>query len=228
MSSASGIQMRHCCEESAADRAALDADSARWLDALCGAGRDEAVRELHELLLRVARRQVSRSRGHLRYAGATDLAELAEHAADDATVAVLDRLASYAGRARFTTWAYKFAIVQTAVAMRRAAWLGREIPVEPTAWPLTPDNESGPEGYADAAALAAALRTAIAEQLTPHQRLVLVSLAVNDVPVDVLAQRLGTTRGALYKTLHDARGRLRAALTAAGFDVDAQAGRSRG
>jgi RNA polymerase sigma-70 factor (ECF subfamily) len=48
---------------------------------------------------------------------------------------------------------------------------------------------------------------------------VLVSLAVNDVPIDVLAQRLGTTRGALYKTLHDARVRLRVALADAGLAV---------
>ncbi len=83
------------------------------------------------------------------------------------------------------------------------------------------------EHAADAAALAAALRAAVAEQLTAHQRLVLVSLAVNDVPVDVLAERLGTSRGALYKTLHDARSRLRAALAAAEFDVDVQSARSR-
>jgi RNA polymerase sigma-70 factor (ECF subfamily) len=36
------------------------------------------------------------------------------------------------------------------------------------------------------------------------------------VPIDVLAERLGTTRGALYKTAHDARRRLRACLEAEG------------
>jgi RNA polymerase sigma-70 factor (ECF subfamily) len=38
------------------------------------------------------------------------------------------------------------------------------------------------------------------------------------VPVDVLAERLCTTRGAPYKTLHDARVKLRSELTRIGLD----------
>ncbi len=57
------------------------------------------------------------------------------------------------------------------------------------------------------------------EALTPHQRRVLLAVVLDDVPIDVLAERLGTTRGALYKTIHDARARLRAALAQGGFDV---------
>jgi RNA polymerase sigma-70 factor, ECF subfamily len=56
------------------------------------------------------------------------------------------------------------------------------------------------------------LQTAIGEVLTSHQRRVLVALTLNGVPIDVLADRLDTTRGALYKTLHDARQNLRAYL----------------
>jgi RNA polymerase sigma-70 factor (ECF subfamily) len=37
------------------------------------------------------------------------------------------------------------------------------------------------------------------------------------VPIDVLAERMDTSRGALYKTLHDARKKLRAELAAAGY-----------
>jgi RNA polymerase sigma-70 factor (ECF subfamily) len=49
---------------------------------------------------------------------------------------------------------------------------------------------------------------------------VLVALALNGVPIDVLAERLDTTRGALYKTLHDARKKLRAHLAKAGLSID--------
>ena len=42
-----------------------------------------------------------------------------------------------------------------------------------------------------------------------------VALALNGVPIDVLAERLQTTRGALYKTLHDSRKKLRAVLAGA-------------
>ncbi|HXG75933.1 MAG TPA: sigma factor-like helix-turn-helix DNA-binding protein, partial [Gaiellaceae bacterium] len=68
--------------------------------------------------------------------------------------------------------------------------------------------------------LLATLRRAIEEHLTPHQRQVLVALALNGVPIDVLAERLGTTRGALYKTLHDARRKLRRHLRESGLALD--------
>jgi RNA polymerase sigma-70 factor (ECF subfamily) len=61
------------------------------------------------------------------------------------------------------------------------------------------------------------LQEAISNELTPHQREVLVAIAVNGVPIDVLAERLNSTRGALYKTLHDARRKLRAHLHSEGL-----------
>ena len=72
-----------------------------------------------------------------------------------------------------------------------------------------------------------AVRDAIAEALTPQQRAVLVAIALNGVPIDVLAERLGTTRGALYKTLHDARRKLRARLGERGLLPDWLAGPER-
>jgi RNA polymerase sigma-70 factor (ECF subfamily) len=46
---------------------------------------------------------------------------------------------------------------------------------------------------------------------------VLLALTVDGVPIDVLAERLSTTRGALYKTLHDARRKLRRSLDEQGL-----------
>jgi RNA polymerase sigma-70 factor (ECF subfamily) len=79
-----------------------------------------------------------------------------------------------------------------------------------------------PEREAEQHELLAAIRDSIEKALTTHQRRVFVALALDGVPIDVLAERLSTTRGALYKTLHDARKRLRADLAAAGFDLDGQ------
>ena len=59
---------------------------------------------------------------------------------------------------------------------------------------------------------------AIRRRLTPHQREILVAITLDDVPIDVLAERLNTTRGALYKTLHDARRKLRSALAEQGLE----------
>jgi RNA polymerase sigma-70 factor, ECF subfamily len=193
-------------------------DSADWLSALraTGAAREAAVLRLHGLLLRAARFEVSRRRPTLRGIAGQELDDLAVQAADDAVVAVLSRLDSFRGESRFSTWAYKFAIYQTAVAARRLSWRDREVSLEPKLWALVPDRGRQPPQRAEDAELLAAVRQEIAA-LTPHQRDVLVALALNGVPIDVLADRLGSTRGALYKTLHDARRVLRGRLAARGL-----------
>lgn len=198
---------------------ALDADNQRWLSALRGSGGQgqTAIAELHELLLRAARFEAARRRPTLPNLSASELADLAVQAADDALVAVLARLDTFRGASRFTTWAYKFAIYETSAKLRRRGWQDREVPMEPDSWPLLTDSSMGPEGAAEYSELLAALGEGIVTALTPHQRHVLLALALNGVPIDVLADRLGSTRGALYKTLHDARGKLRAHLATSGL-----------
>jgi RNA polymerase sigma-70 factor (ECF subfamily) len=198
---------------------ALDAESAAWLRALDAAGpeRDDAVERLHALLVCAAFAEVDRRRSSTA-AAAGDLDDLAIQAADDALMAVLRKLHSYRGDSRFTTWAYKFALLEAASALRRRPWHGRELPLEADGWArVADDGRASPAGQAEAAELIAAIRDAIAEVLTPHQRGVLVALTLNDVPIDVLAERRGTTRNALYKTLHDSRRKLRARLAEKGL-----------
>jgi RNA polymerase sigma-70 factor (ECF subfamily) len=200
------------------ERSVLDPESRAWLGALraAGAERDEAVARLRELLLRAARFELGRRRGQLAQLRDPDVGDLAEQCADDACVAVLARLDDFRGASRFTTWAYKFALLETASEVRRLAWRGREVPLEPVAWePLA--GGSSPAAEAERRELLAEIRAAVASELTPHQRDVLVALAVNGVPIDVLAERLQTTRNALYKTLHDARRKLRARLAERGL-----------
>lgn len=187
-----------------------------WLSdlALDGPTREAALRRLHEVLLRATRHQVWRLRGVLPGVGATELEDLAQQSADDALVAVLRQLGTFQGRARFTTWAYKFGVLHAGVAVRRQAWRNREVPL-PDALVLV-DTSPSPADLTEGTQLARAVEAAIATSLTPHQRRVLLALLVHDVPIDVLADRLGSTRNALYKTLHDGRRRLRAALADAG------------
>jgi RNA polymerase sigma-70 factor, ECF subfamily len=197
----------------------LDPDSAAWVRALdtAGPGREAAVDRLHALLVCAAFTEVDRRRPSTA-AAAGDLDDLAVQAADDALMAILRKLHTYRGDSRFTTWAYKFALLEAAAALRRRPWHGRELPLEAEGWARLPDNaRTSPPGQAEASELINAVRDAIAEALTPHQRGVLVALTLNDVPVDVLAERRGTTRNALYKTLHDGRRKLRARLAEKGF-----------
>ena len=198
-----------------------DEESRRWLDELRaeGATKDAAVARLHAVLLRAARFEVARRRPTLPHLRGDELDDIALEAADDALMSVLRRLDDFRGASRFTTWVYKFALLEAAVKLRKRAWQGREVPLEPEAWSLFSSAGLTPELEMEQRELLATLQRAIADVLTPHQRRVLVALALNGVPIDVLADRLGTSRGALYKTLHDARRKLRRHLDECGLSV---------
>ena len=198
-------------------------DSDAWLDALRATGpvHDRAVESLHELLLRGARFEVRRRGAGYGVARGEELDDLAMQAADDALVAVLRKLDDFRGASRFTTWAYKFAILEAGVRVRRRAWQEREVVLDSDSWTRLAPQSPGPEADAERAELLTVLSECIGDELTPHQRRVLVSLAIDGVPIDVLAERLGTNRNALYKTLHDARRKLRAVLAERGFPVEA-------
>ena len=214
---------------SAAAPGRADADSREWLRRLrsTGAEHEAAVAELHALLLRAAGFEVHRRRRAHPLLRAGDLQDVAQQSADDALVAVLRRLDTFRGESRFTTWAYKFALYETAANVRKLAWQGREIAVTAEEWPVAAGDRDVPHHDVETAELLAALREEIDTALSPHQREVLVALALNEVPIDVLAERLNTTRGALYKTLHDARRKLRASMAARGLAVGDERGRER-
>jgi RNA polymerase sigma-70 factor (ECF subfamily) len=211
---------------SSVDARAPDAESLAWIDALTDPGpqRDEAIERLHALLVRACRFEVGRRWRASGSARGGDRNDLAMQAADDALVAILRKLDTYRGESRFTTWAYKFALLEAAVKVRKRSWQGREVPLEAEGWAQLSDDHAGPDAEAQMSELVDAIREAIADALTPHQRSVLIAITLNDVPIDVLADRLSTTRGALYKTLHDARQKLRARLAEDGLDVDSQTG----
>ena len=192
----------------------LDTESREWLASLRSGGAEQAaaIERLHDLLLRAARFEVARRRPGLPHLRGNELDDIAQEAADDALMSVLGRLDDFRGASRFTTWVYKFALYEAAVKLRRRAWQGREVPLEPETWGMFASSGATPEGEAQQGELLRAVQDGIAEALTPRQREVLVALALNGVPIDVLAERLGSTRGALYKTLHDARAKLRTHL----------------
>src|SRR5207247_1281318 len=102
--------------------------------------REDAAARLHALLLRAARFEVVRRRPALGGGRESELNDLATQAADDALVAILRKLHTFRGDSRFTTWAYKFALLEAAANVRRRAWHGREIPLETDAWARLVDH----------------------------------------------------------------------------------------
>jgi RNA polymerase sigma-70 factor (ECF subfamily) len=199
----------------------LDPDSRRWIEHLRSEHprHYEAVSALHAVMRRVAWRELSRRRHQLFSVSGPEFEDLAQQAADDALVTVLDRLGEFRGLSRFTTWAYKFVMFEVSAKIARHAWRRQSPVAEAPAWDRLADpSGSGPEDSLDRQAQLEALSQAIGE-LAARQREIFVAIALNDVPPDVLALKLGTNRNAIYKNLFDARRALRARMAAAGHPV---------
>ena len=206
-------------------RAAMDAASRRWVERLRpGHPRhDEAVASLHEALRRAAGHELRRRRGQLGSLSGPEFDDIAQQCADDAVVNVLARVGDFRGLSRFTTWAYKFAMFEVSSTVARHAWQRHPPSTEDLAWDQLPDvRVQAPGEQAERREQLAALARAIDEDLTPRQREVFVAVAINEVPIDVLALKLDSNRNALYKNLFDARRSLRASMAAAGHPVSPQ------
>jgi RNA polymerase sigma-70 factor, ECF subfamily len=200
---------------------AVDAVSRSWVDGLRTLGRqqDEFIARLRALLLRAARREVWRRRRTLHIAGA-ELEDLAQQAADDAVVAILAKLDGFRGDSRFTTWAYKFVMLEVSSKIGRHFARSSPARIDEVDWERIPDRLTDlPEQRVERRELLATLRRAVDEELSGHQRRVFVAVVLNEVPMDALVHELGSNRNAIYKTLFDARLKLKASLAAAGHTL---------
>lgn len=199
-----------------------DADSCRWLTDLRDRGHagDRAVQRLHGRLLKMAYARLLSWHPPLPRA---ELDDIAVEAADDAVVAVLAHLDDFRGASRFTTWACQFALTEVSAAMRKRSRL-REVPVEPEVIVVLGGTEASVERELEQAELLRYVCAAVNELLSERQRELLLALAIDGDSPERLAVEFGTTVGALYKGLHDARRKLRAHLHAGGL---ATAGRAR-
>ena len=197
---------------------ALDAESRSWVQGLRSAGpeREAALARLHGLLLRVARHEVHRRSGSLRLRG-PEFDDLANQAADDALMAITTKVDGFRGESRFTTWAYKFVMLEVSTKLARHFWHTTTVTLDQEYWDRLPDRVGvQPQERAEWHDLLAVLRRAVEEDLTDHQRRVFMAIALNGVPMDAVALKLGSNRNAIYKALFDARRKLRARLAANG------------
>jgi RNA polymerase sigma-70 factor (ECF subfamily) len=197
----------------------MDPDSADWLAGLRSEGRRRAKteRRLHELCVRAARAETNRRRGRIRISG-PELDDLAQQAAADAMIAVLAKFEQFRGESRFTTWVYKFVIFEVSSKIGRHFSRRETVAFEPEDWErLESDPDDGPAESGERRELVAQLRRAIEQDLTPHQRTVFVAVALQGRGLDELAVELDSNRNALYKTMFDARRKLRTALAANGY-----------
>jgi RNA polymerase sigma factor (sigma-70 family) len=206
-------------DEVAVDDPEIDRENARWVRALAAGSpsREAACSELYRLLLRVGRAEARRRAPLLRLDG-PELEDIAHEAVADALMAICDRLQSFRGEARFTTWASKFVIFNVANKMNRHFWRRHEVPYDQEDWSrLASGFDTCTADEVEVRDLAAAVSVAVQERLSDRQRLVFIATVLNGMPIDVLAHELGSTRNALYKVLFDARRKLRMELEAGGY-----------
>jgi RNA polymerase sigma-70 factor (ECF subfamily) len=200
-------------------RSGFDAESAEWVRALSteGAEREQAAARLHAIAVRIARAEVHRRSAQLRISG-PEADDLAHQAAADALVAIINKVGQFRGESRFATWVYKFVIFEVSAKIGRHFWRTAPVSLDAEDWDRLPDRFGfEPAQQAQWRDLLAALRRAVEQELTERQRRVFVAIVLNAIPLDTLVVELDSNRNAIYKTLFDARRKLRANLAANGY-----------
>ncbi|GAA1567653.1 MULTISPECIES: RNA polymerase sigma factor [Kribbella] len=186
----------------------LSSDGDRW---------EAASRRLYDVLLRAARSEAGRRAARLRLGG-PELDDIAHQAAADALLTICGKVGTFRGDCKFTTWAYKFVIFDVAAKVNRHFWQRGGVAFDDEDWERLPARLGiEPEAHAESRDLMQAVHRAVNETLTAKQRMVFVALVLNGMPTDVLADQLGSTHNAIYKTMFDARRKLRTALVEAGY-----------
>jgi RNA polymerase sigma-70 factor (ECF subfamily) len=199
-----------------------DPASRRWVEQLHRdhPRHEHAAAKLHDVLQRAAVHELHRRRGQLAALSGQELDDVAQQCANDAMMKILARIDDFEGLSRFTTWAYTFVIFEVSTKIARHAWQRHPPSADDLTWDQLPDTLAPKPGdQAERREQLAALTKAIDADLTPRQREVFVAIALNDVPIDVLALQLASNRNAIYKNLFDARRKLRASLAAAGHPL---------
>jgi RNA polymerase sigma-70 factor (ECF subfamily) len=199
----------------------------QWLADLSGEGASsaEALEQLREYLLRAILVYLTRHRSDLSRYDFDDLRQMAEDWAQAAVVQVIEKRHTFRGASKFTTWAYRVAINLAATDLRRRTWdhASLEELVEDRSPALTQaleESATTPEQAATRRQIWSAVQSVIEEDLSERQRQSLTMAVLGGAPIEVVAEALDTNRNNVYKIIHDARRKLRAALQDRGWTPD--------
>lgn len=186
-----------------------------------------ALEDLRKRLQRSIYFYLSQDRSDLRGLATQELEQMAQDLAQDATLRVIDNMDKFRGESRFTTWANKIAVRLAISDLRRARYkdfsldeLTADGEILPSSTRIASTAEPTPEKVAERDDVMEKIELAFKEALTERQYQALVAVALKGVPMDVVAERMGTNRNALYKLIHDARRKLKAHLESQGMSTD--------
>ncbi len=187
-----------------------------WLSDLRGENQDQAIEDLRRVLKRGLIYALS-SRIKI------DLESQVEDFVQDSILRILDKMDSFRGESKFTTWAQKVAVRVAFTEMRRQRW--KDISIEDLlpedSGDFTPlvlsDPSPDPEIRASQAQMLEMVDEMLSNDLTERQRTALLAIMHGGMPLDEVARKMDTNRNALYKLIHDARKQMRSRLNENGL-----------
>jgi RNA polymerase sigma-70 factor (ECF subfamily) len=197
-----------------------------WLRALSeqpSEAQSDALRDLHEFLVRAVLVYLLEHRGDLSGWSRADVRRLAEDLSQETLLEVRNSLASFRGESKFTTWACRIVINRAASELRRHRYRNVSLDAlrEEAAGvlkALLAEREAAsqvdPEQLVERRRYLDLLRGIIEKDLNDRQRQAIIGVHWEGLSMDDMATKLGLTRNALYKLLHDARKRIKARLLA--------------
>ena len=194
-----------------------DDANAKWVQGLTAVGllHDETMARLYNLLLKFGYTEARRRSGQLQLSG-PELDDIVHQAAGDSAIAICKKVYTFRGDCRFTTWAYSFVALNVTSKISRHFWQrGTTTLDESGTWPS--DTAEAPEVQAESRDLADAVQRVFENELTERQQRAFEAIAVRGLPVSEVATDLGSTPNAIYKTMFDARRKLRLGLVKAGY-----------
>lgn len=186
----------------------------------------EALEDLRTRLKRSILYYLSQERSDLRGLSLQELEQMADDLAQDATLRIIDNIKNFRGESLFTTWANRIAIRVAISDLRRARYKDFSLDDMTAEGDLPPskavDNNLNPtpEESVERSDVLAKINKALEEALTERQYQAIAAIALKGIPMDIVAEQMGTNRNALYKLLHDARKKLRTYLEAQGLSME--------
>lgn len=199
-----------------------------WLADLRSSGEVQkaALEDLRRYLLQAALAYLLGKRSDLQNLAPEEIRDLAEDFAQEALMVIQQKLNTFRGDSKFTTWAYRIVLNLAASELRRRRWRNVSLDTltpaqEGPATPVTQAHQSDPEQDTQRGMVMSAIQQVIAKKLTDRQRQALVGVKVQGIPVTEMAQRLHTNSNNVYKLLFDARQKVRAELEKEGWSVPA-------
>lgn len=190
--------------------------NSEWLNDLRGPDQDQAIEDLRKVLKRGLIYSLS---SRIK----TDLETQVDDFVQDAILRILDKLDTFRGESRFTTWAQKVAIRVAFTELRRQRWkdISLEDLLPEDSGDFTPlvlaDPGPNPEKLATQTIMTEMIETMLKEDLTERQRTAMMAIMKGGMPLEEVARRMDTNRNALYKLLHDARKQMRKGLLEKGL-----------